>query len=100
MANNTEVFGIMKKTGSILLAIFLGALPLYSQNVSIPDTAFFHAVLDNGVDTNGDSLVSFEEARATKALWVPERGISDLRGIEAFMHLDSLDCERNQLASF
>ncbi len=61
---------LSKTTGFILIAIFLAAAPLFSQSVNFPDTAFFHAVLDNGVDTNGDSLVSFEEARATKTLWI------------------------------
>ncbi|KPJ98604.1 MAG: hypothetical protein AMJ60_07700 [Desulfobacterales bacterium SG8_35] len=77
------------------------------QPVNIPDTAFLYALIDEGVDTNGDSLISFEEAEATIALNVSsytETGlcngiISDLTGIEAFLNLNTLDCSCNQLTA-
>ena len=30
--------------------------------VSIPDRAFLYALIEEGVDTNGDSLISYSEA--------------------------------------
>ena len=38
--------------------------------VQIPDTAFLYALIDDGVDSNGDSLISFEEAETIMALSV------------------------------
>jgi len=54
----------MKRIGLILMAILLVAFPTFSQTVSIPDTAFLYALIDEGVDTNEDSLISYEEAEA------------------------------------
>ncbi|MGW8315313.1 MAG: hypothetical protein ACWGNV_06910, partial [Bacteroidales bacterium] len=73
-----------------------------SPFVDIPDTAFLHALIDIGVDTNGDSLISYEEAEAKTFLdvnggrlmgeCVNWRGITSLDGIEAFTNLDTLLC--------
>ena len=62
----------MKRIGLILIAILLVASPVFSQNVNIPDTAFVYALIEEGVDTNGD--------------------IIDMTGIEAFINLESLIC--------
>jgi Leucine-rich repeat (LRR) protein len=81
--------------------------------VNIPDTAFLHALIDEGIDTNGDSLISYAEAEALTSLNVggevycpPHDGctvrdgnISDLTGIEAFINLDSLNIEGNKIDS-
>lgn len=63
--------------------------------VYIPDTAFLYALIDEGVDTNGDSLISYAEAQGIASLDVIDRGISDMTGIEAFVNLDSLWCQTN-----
>ena len=52
----------MKRIGLIQVAILLMAFPLFSQTVSIPDTAFLYALIEEGVDTNGDGLVSYAES--------------------------------------
>ncbi len=77
---------------------------LIAQNVEIPDTAFLLALIDEGVDTNGDSLISYEEAEAVRSLdisgeWVYQDDslyntseIRSLQGLEAFIHLDTLKC--------
>ena len=66
--------------------------PLY-----IADPAFLEALLDEGVDTNGDRAISYQEAEALKVLRVGTRDISSLAGIENFINLDTLDCSGNQL---
>jgi hypothetical protein len=71
----------------------------YSQYVNIPDTAFLYALIDEGVDTNGDSLISYGEAEFHANLDISEKGISDMTGIEAFINLDTLKCRSNQLTS-
>ena len=58
----------MKRIGLILTAILLMAFPMFSHSVSIPDTAFRYALIDEGVDINGDSQVSFAEAKAITSL--------------------------------
>ncbi len=78
------------------------------ENVDIPDQAFLNALIDEGVDTNGDSLISFEEAEAVISLdisghlggsWTVSRGIRNMKGIEAFINLDTLDCSINEIRS-
>jgi Leucine-rich repeat (LRR) protein len=72
----------------------------YSDSiVFIPDTAFLYALIDEGVDTNGDSLISYSEAEAITSLYVVNDNISDMSGIEAFINLDSLDCSLNKLTT-
>ncbi len=74
-----------------LLILTMVSGPSYAQSVAIPDTAFLYALIDEGVDTNGDSLISIEEAEAVTSLDV-HNNISDMTGIEAFVNLDALDC--------
>jgi hypothetical protein len=47
----------MKRIGLILMACLLAAYPMFSQIVEIQDTAFLNALIDEGVDTNNDSLI-------------------------------------------
>ena len=65
----------------------------------IPDQNFLNALIDLGVDTNGDSIISPAEAEAITYLSISERNISDLKGIEFFINLDTLICSFNQLSS-
>ncbi|MGW8316590.1 MAG: hypothetical protein ACWGNV_13390 [Bacteroidales bacterium] len=67
--------------------------------VFIPDTAFLYALLNAGVDTNGDSLISYEEAEVIITLDVQHKGIQDLKGINAFINLDTLICIEPNLTS-
>ncbi len=64
---------------------------------TIPDKNFLNALVELGVDTNGDSIISPTEAEKITYLDVSGKGISDLSGIEAFVNLDTLDCCENQL---
>jgi hypothetical protein len=67
--------------------------------VDIPDPAFLHALIAEGVDTYGDRLISSTEAEAVSSLDVSRRNISDMTGIEAFVNLDKLNCSYNYLRS-
>ena len=73
--------------------------------VNIPDKAFIYALIDEGVDTDGDSLISYAEAEAVNSIIVggnvpPDgRKITDMTGIEAFINLDTLFCGWNDLSS-
>jgi hypothetical protein len=72
---------------------------VFSQIVTIPDTAFLAALIDRGVDTNEDGQISFEEAEALTSLTVDEENITDLTGINAFVNLTYLYCSDNKLSS-
>lgn len=70
--------------------------------VNIPDTAFLYALINEGVDANNDSLISYSEAEAitTLILEITDAhncfyNISDMTGIEAFINLDTLNCNGN-----
>ncbi|MFC2116350.1 leucine-rich repeat domain-containing protein, partial [Bacteroidota bacterium] len=80
-----------------------------AQNVEIPDTRFLYSLIEKGVDTNGDSLISYAEAEAVIIMDVRGLGTEgnemwegnplDMTGIEAFVNLDTLRCNYNALTS-
>jgi hypothetical protein len=72
--------------------------------VTIPDNNFLSALIELGIDTDGDGQISNAEAEALSFLDVSgtyeaSGEIQDLTGIKAFINLDSLDCGYNQLTS-
>jgi hypothetical protein len=82
---------------------------LYQQE-SAPDTVILRvlghistsllvALIQEGVDTNGDSQINPEEAEALSFLNVAAYGITDMTGIETFFNLDTLYCGDNHFAS-
>ncbi len=82
---------------------------LYQQE-SAPDTVILRvlghistsllvALIQEGVDTNGDSQISIDEAKAVNFLNVAAYGITDMTGIETFFNLDTLYCGDNHFAS-
>jgi len=91
----------MKRICLISILLGLGVISANSQDsiVSIPDSAFLKALIDNGVDTNGDGLISYAEAEEVISLDVSYKDISNLSGIEAFTIMDTLDCSNNELTS-
>jgi Leucine-rich repeat (LRR) protein len=66
-------------------------------DVNIPDEAFLNALIDLGIDRNGDGAINPHEAVEIPHLDVGDRGISDMTGIEAFIDLERLNCWKNQL---
>ena len=60
--------------------------------VHIPDDAFLHALIELGVDKNGDGEICSCEAEKITYLDLREVILSDMTGIEAFIHLDTLMC--------
>ena len=91
----------MKRIGIISILLGLGIITVNSQDsiVSIPDTAFLYALIDEGVDMNGDSLISYEEAGQVTGLITRGLAIKDMTGIEAFVKLEDLECSANELTS-
>jgi len=104
LVNCIEHYPSMKTTFKILL-LPLALLVLFTQcekdpvHVDIPDDAFLTALIERGVDTNGDNIISPAEAAVVTFLSVSRYDISDMTGIEAFINLDTLLCQSNQLTS-
>jgi hypothetical protein len=82
---------------------------LYQQE-SKPDTVIHRvlgsmspsllvALIQEGVDTNGDSRISPGETESVTWLNVSGYGITDMTGIEAFFNLDTLYCGDNNFPS-
>lgn len=66
--------------------------------VYIPDTTFKEVLVSSIINTNGDNEIQFEEAEAfSGTIKVPDLGIADLTGIEAFTALKGLHCHGNKL---
>lgn len=76
--------------------------------VDIPDQVFLEALIKEGVDTDGDGAISYAEAGRITDLDVMGHydgfeeyyagGIYDLKGIEAFVNLRSLNCGNHHLS--
>ena len=77
----------MKPFTLIVTTAFLFITSLQAQIVNIPDPAFLVALIEEGVDANRDSLISYSEAEAVFGLYVPGKGIINMAGIEAFINL-------------
>jgi Leucine-rich repeat (LRR) protein len=56
-------------------------------------------LIELGVDTDGDRIISAAEAKQITSLDVSYRNISDLTGIEAFVYLNRLICENSLLTT-
>jgi len=69
------------------------------DEVNITDSNFLSALIEQGVDTDEDGLISQNEAKAIDTLDVSSQNISDLTGIEAFVNLTELQCNNNKLSS-
>jgi Leucine-rich repeat (LRR) protein len=67
--------------------------------VDIPDSNFLQALLDAGVDTNGDGLINETEAGIVTHINLSPAGIIELTGIAAFFNLDTLEVYVNPIAS-
>ena len=87
----------MKKQLFIILMSFSALC--YAQEVNIPDPLFLQALIEDGVDTNGDGLIQVSEAEAVVELIVRFDQITDLEGIQAFVNLTILFCEGNKLVN-
>lgn len=103
----------LRKTISILAIVIIaittflfGCEDLFEPSVEITDEAFLEALIAQGIDADGDSIISKVEAKSVTDLNVgpPEedayyfRGkIESLSGIEEFKNLESLNCSHNRL---
>ncbi|AXY73675.1 hypothetical protein D3H65_06655 [Paraflavitalea soli] len=79
---------------ALFMAFSLGAL---AQVVRIPDANFKKAIIDQGVDTNGDGQIQVEEAKKVTILYVVKAGIVSLEGIKSFVNLVDFGFHENKV---
>jgi hypothetical protein len=93
------------ESGSILFLAITGIILFATQcqkedpgeTVHIPDQAFLEALIAQGIDGNGDGIISYTEAEQTQSIVLGPLGITDLTGLEAFVNLDSFSITLNPL---
>lgn len=66
------------------------------NDINFPDRIFRNYVNAN-FDTKKDNILTLKEATAVKKINIAEKNIYDLKGIEYFTSLTTLDCHSNQL---
>ncbi|SNR15434.1 InlB B-repeat-containing protein [Tenacibaculum jejuense] len=90
----------MKKIYFSLLFLSI-TLTINAQIVTIPDANFKAILLANTlINSNGDNEIQVTEAEAyNSGLNVNNANIADLTGIEAFVNLQQLSCNQNQLTA-
>ncbi len=81
---------------SILLIQFVSTS---AQTVDIPDGNFLQALIEFGVDTNGDGMIQISEAESVDSIDVSQSNIESLEGIDAFQNLIYFDCWNNKLST-
>lgn len=69
-----------------------------AQTTAIPDANFEQFLLDEGIDTDGalNGQITNADAQAVTDLDIPNLGITDLAGLEAFVNLVNFESSRNQ----
>ena len=70
-------------------------IPLNAYN--FPDPAFRECLKKPRFDNDQDEWLSSPELNDIRDIWVPQKGIASLKGIEKFPNLTTLKCSKNQL---
>ena len=81
--------------------LFLLMFPVlcFGQYTSIPDQNFEQALIDFGYDDVIDGKVLNANINSVDSLFLEDKNISDLIGVEAFTALKYLNCYDNPLTS-
>lgn len=80
-----------------LLAALTAQVYVHAQNVKVQDANFKKALVDQGIDTNGDGEIQVEEAKKVTRLYVNNAGIGNLIGIKSFTNLVEFGFYENKI---
>lgn len=88
------------KTSCIVFALFIVST-LQAQTTAIPDTNFEQALIDFGIDSDGqlNGEVLTTDIIGITRLELTYKGIEDLTGIEDFVGLEKLDLSSNNISN-
>jgi len=67
--------------------------------VNASDNRFLTLLIREGVDSDNNGKINPEEAEAVASLNVSEDSISELKGLEFFINLDTLICSNNRITA-
>lgn len=88
------------KTEILFLLCFIGHISIFAQTTPIPDSSFEQALIDEGIDNNGlNGNIQNSDASQVIILNIDSLGINSLDGIEAFINLQTLSAQGNNLIS-
>ena len=82
---------------SILLILLLISLNIKAQKTYIPDDAFEQALINLNLDDVFDDSVYTSAIDTILILYISNKGVTDLTGIEGFIQLSNLFCSGNQI---
>ena len=104
---------ISNPIGLLVFALIIWSLISYGQIIQFADPNFKNALVntncvdinndekgDEDADTNDDGEIEISEAEIITSLYVDNKSISNLSGIEFFTALQVLDCSFNKLSLF
>ena len=82
-----------------ILVVFAVVLPclMSAQDIQIPDQNFLTALIEQGLDLNGDGIIQESEAKEVVQLDVSGRDIERLEGLSFFDELVDFDCSYNSI---
>lgn len=88
----------MKSVTLFVILLFI-VLPLFVQNTAIPDEHFEQALVNQGIDSDGEinGQVATADIENVSALDLSGESIENLTGIEDFSALEILDLSNNDL---
>lgn len=81
----------------LLAFLLFGTVITFGQIVDIPDANFLAALIDRGVDINGDGQIQVSEAEAVTGLIVISSQIQSVTGLNKFINLTYFVCSDNQI---
>ena len=90
------------KTSLLTLAVMMACCcHSFAQLTLIPDPIFEQALIDQGADTDGvvNGSISTTDAETTINIFLANKGITDLTGVEDFVNLQYLNILNNSLNS-
>jgi hypothetical protein len=94
-----ELIQLLKQYLSILVIVLLNQCKTdVPDTITIPDVNFLNALIQLGIDTDGDGKISPAEAETVRSLDISDRNISDITGISSFISLDTLTCTGNWIS--
>src|SRR5688572_16679784 len=91
----------MNRFTLVILCLFLAQIT-NAQIINFPDSNFKNALLTHSsqdIDTNNDDQIQVSEAAAATFLFLNNKNISNLTGIEFFVNIWYLEIEQNQITS-
>lgn len=94
MKTNNKLFRIQ-----LIVLVSLFSKVMVSQQISIPDTEFEKALIEKGYDLALDGYLEKQNVENVKYLYLPNKNISNIKGVEAFVNLIQINVNYNNISN-